>query len=166
MTDAISSPAPEDAEACMMGLQDLLDRYVTAARGRLTEVYTTDAYEAGENEIIRRSAAQTITYPARIDNDRDPYDGSLVIVTGEPRASRIYDGDRGDWVAIEGLTLTDECPFGLRDAAGIAAAVAQDQSDTFGVTLTGQTLRDAARARMMLSGVIGGPLPYLRGIYY
>lgn len=164
--DAIENPAAEDAEAAMVSLQDLLNRYVTAARGRLTDVYVTDAYEAGENEIIRRSAAQTITYASRIDNDRDPYDGSLVIVTGTPRDSRVYDADRGAWFPIEDLALSDECPFGLRDAAGISAAIAQDAADTFGVTLTPRSYRDAARGRMMLSGVIGGPLPYIRDKYY
>lgn len=165
--DASEDPPAEDMAVAMEALQGIFDRKVTEISGRLEDVYVTSDYTAGENQRLRRSGAQTITYPPRITREqRDPYDGTLIIVTGSARESRIYDADSGAWVVLSGLTQTDECPLAQRDPGGMSAAVAAEIADMFGRPLTPMTAREAARGRMMISARIGGPLPYSKMIAY
>lgn len=172
--------AAESADA-LVALQGLLDGWCRDGMfGRLRDVHVTADYTAREFQRIRVDAG-TVTIPTLfpVSQDGDDYgfqpaqpdadqlaDDQLpdpnnrpprnrsVVVTVDPAgtwATWFYEGDIGEWVELQALTLNDTCPLSRVDADGLASQLALAVADQFGVEPKPWTIAKAARFRSLLS---------------
>lgn len=123
--------------------------------GRLTNVRTAeDAYTAHEGERVRYTGAGTftLTLPEVVtddetgDDERSPYDLSVIIEAGATPKTWLYDADIGDWVGVHLLTLSSTAPLGSRIRNGLASLLAVRLAPEWGVQVAPQVVVDATSA--------------------
>lgn len=146
-------PKGSESADFLAAFQGMLDHMAaTEAFGPLTNVLTSGAYEAGENERV--TGAISVTLPATVTDtctgeERSPKDRSIVIVAGTPE-THIYDADLASWVSIRSLVLTDTTPLSSRYAEGLACMlavqIAPEFSDNPPSPLVLETARRGRRA--------------------
>jgi len=156
LIDESEAPSSEQATTGLEALQDLFDAAVNAAR--LEDYVATANYTAEENQRIRLSGGTwTITYPTTIsaDNNRDPYDLSVVVVAGATPTHKIYDAQLGSWVTVSGLALADECPLSARNAKAISGVLADELAEEYGKQIGRRLQVDASHGRQLLSRIGG-----------
>lgn len=150
--------SPAEAQDGMEVLREAYQHLVVSGSfGRLKAVYTTVAYEAGENEAITVSGSPVIGYPATITDPctgdpRAPRDWSVVRVNGATPVTKIYDAALASWVTIEGLTLDSPAPLSVRLGLGLAAIFACASANEYGVTPDATTLGLKTRAMLAITG--------------
>lgn len=97
-----------------------------------------------------------------------PRDGSVVIISdkegGETR-TWLYDGTIKSWQGIETLTLDDDAPRSTADTQGLAACLAMEISDQFGVDIPQATARQAARYTVAMTHRYGFERKVVPGVY-
>ena len=162
------TPRAAEAAEGLKVLQGMYDGMVANGMfGRLTDVYTAEAYTANEWERITADNA-TVTVPATIINDgpeRAPYDLACVsVVTDGTVTNVVYSG--GQWEVLTDLALDDRAPFATRDRAGLAALFALNYVEAFGGQLSPMWTRRALRFQGSLSYKLGSTQPISEGVYY
>jgi len=131
--------------------------------GRVEDYLATAAYEAKEQERVY-SAGYTITIPTSIDDEftgeaRRPLDLAMVQVVNDgsdPQIS-IYDAHFGDWVRLDGLTLTSEAPFSGRNRHGLECALARRLAASFRKAVPESTSGYAAGLASIFSNQFSAP---------
>lgn len=148
-------PDSDQSADALIVLQGLYDHLAaTQAFGPLTNVLTSGAYTAGENERI--TGASSVTLPTTITDPwnaevRSPKDRSIVVVAGATPVTHLYDADLASWVEIRALTLTDEAPLSSRFSEGLAAMVAVMSASDYGVPVSPMTADTARRGKRALT---------------
>lgn len=148
-----------DQSATLLGLTDGLERLQSMFDewaqggffGRLTDVYVTEDYTAGEMERITAPDGSTVTIPDTLDDpitgdERSPLDRSVVVVVQGSPDTYMYDGRLGAWSAVSALTLSSVCPFANRGLDGLAAALA-----AYADEVSPAVQQEAARFRGLLA---------------
>ncbi len=127
------APSADEASFGMDALKSMYDGWVEGGMfGRLSDVYTTVAYEAKEQErVITPSAAITVpTVIEGVTGERAPRELSCIVtIVGGVQTTRIY--HKGAWIVISDLELTDEAPLADRGMFGLSAALALMIAETF-----------------------------------
>jgi hypothetical protein len=126
-----------DGETALSAIQSLLLSLPSLGlTGKLTNVRTSVAYEAGEDERIFNTDPSnvTITLPTRIYDEcspeadaagyREPHNGAVVQVVGASPRTFVFVGYLGAWKELSGLTLDSENPLGPEHDRGLAAMLA------------------------------------------
>lgn len=162
-------PEASEAEDGLTVLQSLYDQWATDGMfGRLTDVYTTTAYEAKEGERVTHDG-QTITFPTTVDDGetRAPRALSCIetISTDDgTRSVKIW--ENGDWVELLGLESTATAPLSTRGAAGLSACLAVAYVEQFGGEIKPGIGRLAARFRTSLSLKLGSTRETSGAVYF
>lgn len=144
-----------DAATGMASIQTMFDAWATGGMfGPLRDLYKAEAYTAKAGERIRTTAAVTLptytTDPDAVDVSDDdlPKDRSLIVVvdpTTGVRQTNLWDAWRGQWVRIEALTLTDECPLSALGVDDLACCLAKVIADEMNASVGAQTELRAAK---------------------
>lgn len=145
----------QDAATGMASLQTMFDAWATGGMfGPLRDLYKSGAYTAKAGERIRTTATVTLpTYTTDTDavdvSDKDlPKDRSLIVVvnpTTGVRQTNLWDSWRGQWVRIEALTLSDECPLSALGVDDLACCLAKVIGDEVNASVGPQTELRAAK---------------------
>lgn len=163
-------PRGEDPEADelsdgMTVLQSLYDTWLTGGMfGRLTDVYEPGDYEAGEGERVFIDSG-TLTLPTAIDDERKPRD-LVAIEAFDDDGRKAYIWDRTEWVRIDSLTADDDAPLASRGVNGLAACVAMNYAEEFGVELAVTTVRQAGTFKAALAYRFGSENEPVAGAYF
>lgn len=151
-------PSQQDADSGLAALQNMFDAWATGGMfGPLTDVYKSSTYEARAGERVRSTA--TVTLPAYQDETESevgdapygtnqPVDRSLIVVvnpTTGVRQTNLWDAWRGQWVRIEALTLSSECPLSALGKDDLACCLAKSIADEINVPVGSQTELRAAK---------------------
>lgn len=121
--------------------------------GALTAVTVSEAYEAGENERVSATVANTpVTLPSTvIDEDtgeaRAPKDFACVVVDG----GNSYVFEHASWVRLNDLGLNDEAPLSRRLKNWLTGELAIRLADEYGVPVPAACVADAASGRSTLT---------------
>lgn len=171
--ETLDADAADDALACVSGF--LLQAVSQCAEPGLTRVLISDAYTAGEDELIAadENGPYTITLPVTVTDSRTgetraPKNFSVVMIAGTTPQVFIYDEAYGDWQDIGSLALTDYCPLSTLNGEHLSAAVAGYMADEYGREMSPVLLGMAAsgaswvRARLRKSRRVAVDLPLLR----
>ncbi len=97
-----------------------------------------------------------------------PKDGAPVISTdrvGGQIGSWIYDGTLKRWQSIDGLTLDAEAPRSQANPEGLAAVLAMEIADQFGVDVSPMTMRQASIFNQQLTSRFGMRRQDVPGVY-
>lgn len=136
-----SAAAPTSTEGAdyLILLEDMYRSWIEiGVFGFLTDVIATANYEAKENERIRADGFSVTRPLTLVDTttglSRAPKDMALVVIVtaGQEPARHIYDANRGEWVALNGLTLNGEAPLSQRGLDGLACCLAVHIADENG----------------------------------
>jgi len=87
-----------------------------------------------------------------------PRDMSAVVISDEvggQTQSWLYDGNIKKWQSIDNLTLDDDAPRSSADPEGLAALLALEMADKFGIDISPFTMRAANRFNTALSMRLG-----------
>lgn len=184
----------EDALEALKGLYK--SWIASGAFGRLSDVVPSTSFTAGENQRIFRNslAVGSITLPELVpayadplpyNRERDQYtnyeavdganrpprDGSVVQIVdamADPQTTTtyLYDGTQRVWQTLDALTLTDTAPRSYDDPEGLAACVAAEVADQFGLELPGSTFRQAVRFTSTITAAYSRPRQASAGSYF
>lgn len=123
--------------------------------------------------VLMRQDGQTVsitTTPAQpIGWVETPSDGSPVVITDQSTgitASWLYDGTAKKWQRIDDLQLDDEAPRSEADRDGLAACLALQIADQYGVELQPSTIRAAQRYTMQMTHRYGMRREDTQGSYF
>lgn len=168
------TPKAKEADFGMEILQSIYDQMViNGAFGKLNDVLATADYTALENDRIRHTSSETITYPTSYGDDgeegddRQPYDLSIIETfntTTSARTVKLW--DRDSWVTLTGLALADEAPLSKRGELGLSALLAENIAGSFGVEIPTSVARLAAGFRFGLSYKLGSDRPARTAEYF
>ncbi|MCW2763387.1 MAG: hypothetical protein JWR85_3588 [Marmoricola sp.] len=98
-----------------------------------------------------------------------PRDGAPVVISdaiGGQTLSWIYDGTAKQWQPIKDLRLEDDAPRSSADPEGLAAMLALEVADKFGIDVSPFTMRAAARFQTALTSRLGMRREAVAGNYY
>lgn len=133
-------------------LQSIYDRIVD--NRSWTPVVGSGTVVAEEGQRI--TGASAVTLPTSLvddvtGEDRPPHD--IAMVQYDTGAGFVtYASDRGEWVALDGLTESDEAPFSGRNKEGLSALVAVEMAETYpGAAVGPVTIGKARRWQSMWS---------------
>ena len=140
-----------DALECLQGI--LLRSIAEGALGTLTDVIATDDMVATENSriLLNDVLVDEISLPETVTEngtERPPRDSSVVVITDtftDQTVTYIYDGDEGEWLSVETMTLTSKVPLSLRDIIGLSAYLAVEIADEYGQDVSETTAIAASR---------------------
>lgn len=102
--------------------------------------------------------------------NRPPRDGSVVQIVdamADPQTTTtyLYDGSIRSWQALDALTLDSTAPRSYDDPEGLAACVAAEIADTFGLEIPGSTFRQAVRFQSTIGSAFSRPSQTQMGSY-
>lgn len=158
-TGALSSGSEPTASEANDGLEALQSLYLEwvdrAVFGRLKTVKATADYVAGEGERVVSNGFE-IGFPTTVDDDcetREPADLALIMVVtaGVEPDIRVRDANRGEWVAVNGLGLSDDAPLAGRGSDGLSSCLARKIAGGYGLPVDDQIERAANRFVSALS---------------
>lgn len=148
----------------MTVLQSLYDGWLIGGMfGRLTDVYESGSYEAGEGQRVFITSG-TLTLPTEID-ERKPRD-LVAIEAFDDDGRKAYIWDRTAWVKITDLDTADDAPLSNRGVNGLAACVAVAFAEEFGATVAGSTMMQCRAFKTALSYKLGSEREVSTGTYY
>lgn len=103
-------------------------------------------------------------------SNRPPRDGSVVQVVDalanpQTTTTYLYDGSIRQWQTLDALTLNDPAPRSYDDPEGLAACVATEIADQFGLELPGSTFRQAVRFQSAIGSSFSRPSQTQMGVY-
>ena len=136
-----TEPTADEAADALECLQGILLRAISeGALGTLQDVIATDGMVAPENSrvLLNNVAVDDITLPDTVTesgSERPTRDGSVVVISDtftDQTVTYIYDGDEGEWLAVETMGLTSKVPLSLRDVIGLSAYLAVEIADEYG----------------------------------
>lgn len=145
-------PQLHEAREGLIVLQSFYSRLAETALAPCEDRYETEDYEALENERIFCDG--TVALPEIIDDgiSRRPYDLAAIAYNDQTTATlwQTWISDRGDWIRIDDLELTDSAPFATRNQEGLSALVAVELAETFGSQPTPGTAQKARRFQSLM----------------
>ena len=165
VVDREDDPTAAELRDGMTVLQTLYDQWLVGGMfGRLTDIYETDSYEAGEGQRIFLDTG-TVTLPTTIDGDRKPRD--LVAVEAfDTDGRKAWIWDRTAWIRIDSLSENDNAPLADRGVNGLAACVAILFVEEFGGDIKASAMKQAGTFKMALSYKMGSERDLVEGQYY
>jgi hypothetical protein len=98
-----------------------------------------------------------------------PRDGSPVVITDEAggqTAAWLYDGTIKKWEALDTLQMDNEAPRSAADPEGLAAMLALELADVFGVEVGPATARQASRYQSAMTLRFGMRRQAVPGVYF
>lgn len=143
------TPSADDMADGLDELQNLYEQWGSNGMfGRLADVAVDDDYEAAPNERITASGSGVITIPTSLEiegEDVPPFDTAFIEVVDTVAATVTrYLYERGAWVEISGLALTDEAPLASKGRGGLSACLALAYAEEFGASVGPGVARQAA----------------------
>ncbi len=98
-----------------------------------------------------------------------PRDGAVVMISdavGGQTQFWLYDGTAKKWQGVHLIDANDEAPRSTADPQGLAAMLAIEVCDQFGVEPTGGTLAQANRFKVAMTSAFGMRREQVSGVYY
>lgn len=145
----------DDLADALDTLRSIYSRLISeGGLGRLTDVIADDGtFLASEMTRVFVSSVGTdvVALPETVTEDgavRPIRDGSVIVVVNQltgSTASYVFQADVGNWISIETLDATSRAPFADRDANGLAAYLAVELADEYGLPLGEATALAASR---------------------
>jgi len=167
-----------NASQANIGMERLVGLYGSLIEGgmfgRICDKYLdTATYTAEEGQRVYQSIPATVTIPTTVvdtgtGRTRQPLDLAFIIVvdpvSGEPEYW-LFDGMRGQWASIHGLTLTAQAPLTPRFDEAIKDLLAEALLEETGQPTPGELLRRVGRARLSLATRRVGGRKTGKGVY-
>lgn len=156
------APTAAEVDMGLFSLQSMFDGWAAAGMfGQLRDIHVTSDYEAKAGDRVRTTATVTLPTYAAVDTDPGgsdygfcsgadtdrPQNRRLIVVVNPEtgvRKTNLWDAWIGDWVEIQALTATSECPLAALGADGLACCLARAIADESTWTVPAQTERQAS----------------------
>jgi hypothetical protein len=116
----------------------------------------------GDETVVTIEPGQPIGYATT------PRDLSAVVIsdaTGGMTSSWLYDGHIKKWEQIDQLQLDDEAPRSTADREGLAALLALELADSYGIDIGPATVRQANRYSVAMTSRYGMRREATAGVY-
>lgn len=149
-------PEGQEGQDALERLQSIfLDQPGFLHNGTWRDRYKDAAYTACESDRITVTAPGVVTLPTVITDDyslcqRQPLDLAKVQIIGADATNAgfwIYSASKAAWGKLDGLALSDECPFGTEDDEGLAAQLAVALVDEYGGEVSARTVAKANQSQ-------------------
>ncbi|MGH8678698.1 MAG: hypothetical protein ACREUQ_10150 [Burkholderiales bacterium] len=133
-------PTAEEGDDGLIALQGLYDQWANdRVFGKMKAVYKVADYTAREQDAVTIDGGFTVTIPDTFNwngdagTDRTPRDLACIqVIDRDAGTFQTYVYDMIQWVALNGLSLTDQAPLAIRGADGLAASLALRYAEQFG----------------------------------
>ena len=151
-------PEASEAETGLAVLQGMFDGWASSGMFGRVDAFLNGALSSDIVEWILPEPSAPVELPIRIrDSNGDvlpPRDLSFVEYVDEATGERrnyLFDARRGAWLRIDNLTFDTDCPLARRNVEGLAAVLAVNMADDFGVDVRPLTLRQSGQFLFAMS---------------